>query len=83
MADVEIESVGPAYGWDRVIMRGSTDSPAFSAWFVQEDRVAQVATVGRSHDLEVAKSLIASRTRLTAEQLESIANVEFDVACLA
>jgi hypothetical protein len=64
-------------------MRGSTDSPAFSAWFVQEDRVAQVATVGRSHDLEVAKSLIASRTRLTAEQLESIANVEFDVACLA
>lgn len=83
MADVEIESVGPAYGWDRVIMRGSIDDPSFSAWFIQGDRVAQVAAVGRAHDIEVAKSLIANRTSLTTDQLASLANLEWDVACLA
>lgn len=83
MADVEIESVGPAYGWDRVIMRGSIDDPSFSAWFVQGNRIAQVAAVGRAHDIEVAKSLIAGRTELSDDQLASLSSVEFDVACLA
>lgn len=83
MADVEIESVGPAYGWDRVIMRGSIDDSAFSAWYVQGNRVAQVATVGRSHDLDVAKKLILERRELSDSELDSIHNVEFDVACLA
>ncbi len=83
MADVEIESVGPAYGWDRVILRGSIDDPAFSVWYVQGSRVAQVAAVGRAHDIEAGRKLLAERRELTSEQLDSIANVEFDVACLA
>jgi 3-phenylpropionate/trans-cinnamate dioxygenase ferredoxin reductase subunit len=83
MADVEIESVGPAYGWDRIVMRGSIDDSAFSAWYVQGNRVAQVAAVGRSHDIEVGRKLIAERRELTDDQLDSIANVEYDVACLA
>jgi 3-phenylpropionate/trans-cinnamate dioxygenase ferredoxin reductase subunit len=83
MADVEIESVGPAYGWDRILLRGSIDDPAFSVWYLQGNRVAQVAAVGRSHDIEVGKKLIAERREIPADQLESIANVEFDVACLA
>ncbi|MGK2877334.1 MAG: NAD(P)/FAD-dependent oxidoreductase [Solirubrobacterales bacterium] len=83
MADVEVESVGPAYGWDRTIMRGSIDDPSFSVWYMQGDRVAQVAAVGRAHDIEVGKRLIAERRAIPAAQLESIANVEFDVASLA
>jgi 3-phenylpropionate/trans-cinnamate dioxygenase ferredoxin reductase subunit len=83
MADVEIESVGPAYGWDRVVLRGSIDDPSFSVWYLQGNRVAQVATVGRSHDLEVGKKLIAERRELPTDQLDSLGNVEFDVACLA
>lgn len=83
MADVEIESVGPAYGWDRIILRGSTDDPAFSVWYLQGSRVAQVAAVGRAHDIEVGKKLIAERREIPADQLESLGNVEFDVACLA
>ncbi|MGH2959274.1 MAG: oxidoreductase C-terminal domain-containing protein, partial [Solirubrobacterales bacterium] len=83
MADVEIESVGPAYGWDRVILRGSIDDPSFSVWYLQGNRVAQVAAVGRAHDIEVGKKLIAERRELPSDQLESLGNVEFDVACLA
>lgn len=83
MADVEIESVGPAYGWDRVVMRGSIDDAAFSAWYLQGSRVAQVATVGRSHDLDVAKKLIFERRELTDSELDSLRNIEFDIACLA
>jgi 3-phenylpropionate/trans-cinnamate dioxygenase ferredoxin reductase subunit len=83
MADVEIESVGPAYGWDRVVLRGSTDDSAFSVWYLQGSRVAQVAAVGRSHDLEVAKKLIAERREIPTDQLESLGDVGFDVACLA
>ena len=82
MADVEIESVGPAYGWDRIILRGTIDDPSFSVWYLQGNRVAQVAAVGRPHDIEVGKKLIAERRELPSDQLESLSNVEFDVACL-
>jgi 3-phenylpropionate/trans-cinnamate dioxygenase ferredoxin reductase subunit len=83
MADVEIESVGPAYGWDRIVVRGSIDDPAFSVWYLQGKRVAQVAAVGRAHDIEIGKKLIAERRELPTDQLDQLGNVEFDVACLA
>jgi 3-phenylpropionate/trans-cinnamate dioxygenase ferredoxin reductase subunit len=83
MADVEIESVGPAYGWDRTVVRGSIDDPAFSVWYLQGNRVAQVAAVGRAHDIEIGKKLIAERRELPTDQLDQLGNVEFDVACLA
>ncbi|MFT4049753.1 MAG: FAD-dependent oxidoreductase [Solirubrobacterales bacterium] len=83
MADVEIESVGPAYGWDRVIMRGSIEDASFSAWYVQGSRVAQVAAVGRGQDLEVARRLLADRTELSEAQLSAISDLDFEVETLA
>lgn len=82
LADVEIESVGPAYEWDRVIVRGKPEERAFSAWYFDGARVVQVATVGRSHDLEVARDLIARRAELTDTAIDAVADVSRDVATL-
>jgi 3-phenylpropionate/trans-cinnamate dioxygenase ferredoxin reductase subunit len=82
IADVEIESVGPAYGWDRTIVRGRPEDSAFSVWYLQGARVAQVAAVGRSQDIETGRGLIAAHKELSASELEAIANPEEDLAKL-
>lgn len=74
LADVEIESVGPAYGWDRTILRGTIDDPTFSVWYLQGNRVAQVAAVGGGDAIETGRSLISSRRELSADQIEQIAD---------
>jgi 3-phenylpropionate/trans-cinnamate dioxygenase ferredoxin reductase component len=82
LADVEIESVGPAKRWDRVIVRGKPEERAFSAWYIEGDRVVQVAAVGRPHDIEAGRELIAARATLTRDALERIADTAHDVATL-
>ncbi|MBI4897191.1 MAG: FAD-dependent oxidoreductase [Actinobacteria bacterium] len=82
LADVEIESVGPARRWDRVIVRGKPAERAFSAWYLDRDRVVQVAAVGRPHDIEAGRELIAARRSLTVGQIEMIADTSHDVATL-
>jgi 3-phenylpropionate/trans-cinnamate dioxygenase ferredoxin reductase subunit len=82
LADLEIESVGPAYKWDRVILRGKPEERAFSAWFIDGSRVAQVAAVGRAHDLDVGRGLISDRRELTETQLQQLGDVACDVATL-
>ncbi len=72
LADVEIESVGPALEWDREIVRGDPAAGAFSVWRLDASRVAQVAAVGRSEDIELGRRLIADRRELTAAQLTAL-----------
>jgi 3-phenylpropionate/trans-cinnamate dioxygenase ferredoxin reductase subunit len=59
-----LEYVGPAYGWDREVVRGSIDDGEFSVWYVKDGRVAGALSVGRSDDLETARRLISSREQL-------------------
>lgn len=82
LADLEIESVGPAYSWDREIVRGDPASSSFSVWLIDGSRVAQVAAVGRPDDIETGRKLLAARKELTAEQLDSIALDSADPAGL-
>ena len=56
-----LEYVGPAASWDREVVRGSFDSGEFSVFYLDGDRVAAALTVGRSDDLEEAKSLMVSK----------------------
>lgn len=79
IADVEIESVGPAYGWDRTLLRGRPEEGAFSVWYLQGARVAQVAAVGSSHDIEVGRSLIAAHKDLTTAELDLLSDVSKDL----
>jgi len=57
-----MEYVGPAYGWDEEVVRGSTEEGDFSIWYLQDGRVAAALSVGRSEDLEHARRLITERT---------------------
>jgi 3-phenylpropionate/trans-cinnamate dioxygenase ferredoxin reductase component len=55
-----IESVGPAYEWDREVIRGSPAEGKFTVFYLHEGHVAGALTVGRSDDLQHARRLIAS-----------------------
>jgi 3-phenylpropionate/trans-cinnamate dioxygenase ferredoxin reductase subunit len=54
-----IEYVGPAYDWDREVIRGSVQEGAFTVFYLQSARLAGALTVGRSEDLAHARRWIA------------------------
>ncbi len=55
-----MEYVGPAADWDEVVWRGDRDGGAFSAWYLQGDRVVAALSVGRSEDLLHARRMLES-----------------------
>ena len=57
-----MEYVGPGSG-DPVV-RGSLDDGDFTAFYIDDGRVAAALTVGRSDDLEHAKRFIVERTEI-------------------
>ena len=60
----ELEYVGPAYDWDREIIRGSVDDGAFSVFYLRAGRVEGALSVGRSEDLQHARRFIAEHTSI-------------------
>jgi 3-phenylpropionate/trans-cinnamate dioxygenase ferredoxin reductase component len=56
-----LEYVGPAHVWDEEIVRGDPAAGEFSVWFLVGGRLAAALAVGRSRDLDVARSLLARR----------------------
>ena len=54
-----IEYLGPAYDWDREVIRGSVQQGAFTVFYLHRGRLAGALTVGRSEDLLPARRLIA------------------------
>jgi 3-phenylpropionate/trans-cinnamate dioxygenase ferredoxin reductase subunit len=59
-----IEYVGPAYDWDREVIRGSLDEGAFSVFYLHDGRVTGALSVGRSEDLQPARRFIAEGTEI-------------------
>ena len=59
-----IEYVGPAYDWDREVIRGSVDEGAFSVFYLRDGRVQGALSVGRSEDLQHARRFIAEHTEI-------------------
>jgi 3-phenylpropionate/trans-cinnamate dioxygenase ferredoxin reductase component len=51
------EYIGPARSWNRVVIRGAMEDDAFSAWYLDQGRVAAVLSVGRPDDLERGREL--------------------------
>jgi 3-phenylpropionate/trans-cinnamate dioxygenase ferredoxin reductase subunit len=62
-----LEYVGPAYGWDKEIMRGSHEDGSFTTFYLQDGAVKGALTVGRSDDLEHARRLISGQQQLSEE----------------
>jgi 3-phenylpropionate/trans-cinnamate dioxygenase ferredoxin reductase subunit len=75
----ELEYVGPAYGWDEEIVRGSFDDGAFTNWYLQDGTVKAALTFGRSDDLDHARRLIAEKPVLEASQRATLGDLDGDL----
>ncbi|MGO9883978.1 MAG: NAD(P)/FAD-dependent oxidoreductase [Solirubrobacteraceae bacterium] len=73
-----LEYVGPAYDWDREVVRGSRDEGNFRVFYLEHGRVAGALTVGRSEDLGHARRWIASGTDLS-DHVDELADLSTDL----
>jgi 3-phenylpropionate/trans-cinnamate dioxygenase ferredoxin reductase subunit len=76
-----MEYVGPAFGWDEEVVRGSIDDGEFSVWYLQDGRVAAALSVGRSDDLEHARRLLTAHTDVS-DHVAELADVDSDLSAL-
>ena len=76
-----IEYVGPAYAWDREVIRGSVDEGAFSVFYLRDGRVEGALSVGRSEDLQHARRLIADHTEI-GEGADALGDLSTDLETL-
>ncbi|MGH2895694.1 MAG: NAD(P)/FAD-dependent oxidoreductase [Solirubrobacteraceae bacterium] len=76
-----IEYVGPAYDWDREVIRGSVDDGAFSVFYLHDGRVAGALSVGRSEDLQHARRFIAEHTEI-GDRAEALGDLSTDLETL-
>jgi 3-phenylpropionate/trans-cinnamate dioxygenase ferredoxin reductase subunit len=77
-----LEYVGPAFEWDRELVRGSFDGGEFSVWYLKDGRLAGTLSINRSDDLEHARRLIASGADLS-EHAGEIEDLSTDLASVA
>ncbi|HEY2632309.1 MAG TPA: FAD-dependent oxidoreductase [Solirubrobacteraceae bacterium] len=77
--DGELEYVGPAYGWDEEIVRGSYENRDFTTWYLKDGRVLAALTWGRSDDLEHARRLIVAKTTLDEAQRVALGSLDRDL----
>ena len=73
-----IEYVGPAYDWDREVIRGSVDDGAFSVFYLHDGRVAGALSVGRAEDLQHARRFIAAGTEI-GDRAEALGDLSTDL----
>jgi 3-phenylpropionate/trans-cinnamate dioxygenase ferredoxin reductase component len=76
-----LEYVGPAYEWDREVVRGSVDDGEFTVFYLQGERVAGALSVGRSDDLDVARRLISAESDLSGK-IEALGDLSSDLSAL-
>jgi 3-phenylpropionate/trans-cinnamate dioxygenase ferredoxin reductase subunit len=77
-----LEYVGPAYGWDEEILRGSHDEASFTTFYLEEGQVRAALTVGRSEDLDHARRLIAAGLRLGESHRAMLADKDADLSAV-
>jgi 3-phenylpropionate/trans-cinnamate dioxygenase ferredoxin reductase component len=76
-----IEYVGPAYDWDREVIRGSLDDGAFSVFYLHSGHVAGALSVGRSEDLQHARRFIAEHTEI-GDRADALGDLSTDLETL-
>jgi 3-phenylpropionate/trans-cinnamate dioxygenase ferredoxin reductase component len=75
----ELEYVGPAYGWEEEILRGSFAEGSFTNWYLQDGRLKAALTFGRSDDLDHARRLITGAGMLDERQRGALADLDSDL----
>ena len=77
-----LEYVGPAYGWDEEILRGSYEDGSFTTFYLQDGAVKAALAVGRSDDLDHARRLLTADGTLAAEERAALADTDSDLAAI-
>ncbi len=75
----ELEYVGPAYEWDREIVRGSFDDGAFTIWYLKDGAVKAALAFGRSDDLDHARRLITDGGALDEARQAALGDLDADL----
>lgn len=78
---VSLQYVGPAYTWDREVVRGSFDEGAFTVFYLDGGHVAAALTVGRSDDLQHARRMIAEHTGI-GDRADALGDLGSDLESL-
>jgi NADPH-dependent 2,4-dienoyl-CoA reductase/sulfur reductase-like enzyme len=68
--DLKLRYVGHAGTWDEVVIHGSLADQRFLAFYLQGERIAAVAGVGRDRDIAAISELMRLRQMPTAEELQ-------------
>ncbi|HZL04934.1 MAG TPA: FAD-dependent oxidoreductase, partial [Coriobacteriia bacterium] len=76
-----LEYVGPAYEWDREVVRGSLDDGEFTIFYLHGARLAGALSVGRSDDLDAARRLISSEADLIGS-VDALGDLSSDLSQL-
>jgi 3-phenylpropionate/trans-cinnamate dioxygenase ferredoxin reductase component len=76
-----LEYVGPAYEWDREIVRGSLEEGEFSIFYLHQERVAGALSVGRSDDLEHARRLLSAGSDI-GDRVDALGDLSTDLASI-
>jgi 3-phenylpropionate/trans-cinnamate dioxygenase ferredoxin reductase subunit len=74
-----LEYVGPAYGWDEEILRGSHAEGSFTTFYLKDGAVKGALTVGRSDDLDHARRLISGGRSLGESHRAALGNKSSDL----
>ncbi len=77
-----LEYVGPAYGWDDEIVRGSIEDGSFTNFYLKDGAVKAALAVGRSDDLEDAGRLLTEGMRLGEEDRRALADTGSDLSAV-
>jgi 3-phenylpropionate/trans-cinnamate dioxygenase ferredoxin reductase component len=75
----ELEYVGPAFGWEEEILRGSFAEGSFTNWYLQDGRVTAALTWGRSDELDHARRLMRERPVLDEAQRAALADPDSEL----
>jgi 3-phenylpropionate/trans-cinnamate dioxygenase ferredoxin reductase subunit len=78
----ELEYVGPAYDWDREVIRGSLADGSFTNWYLKDGRVRAALTFGRSADLDHARRMITGGDLLAEHHVSALGDTDSDLAAL-
>jgi 3-phenylpropionate/trans-cinnamate dioxygenase ferredoxin reductase subunit len=67
--DLKLQMVGLSQGYDQLVFRGDIEAESFCAFYLKDGVVLSADAVNRPQDFMVAKRLVASRSRVSAEAL--------------
>jgi len=68
--DLNLQYVGYASSWDRIVVRGSVPERRFTAFYLKDGRLRAAMALNRARDIRPSRELIRARVQVDAEKLQ-------------